>query len=256
VGPFTQVTNGEAWNRQAISCETRSTMPLRDEHEHEELAGARPRGIVRIGDTVRRPPAEAPLAAALLRHLEAVGFEGAPRLLGSDELGREVLSFLPGDVLGERPPVGAERLESAARLIRRFHDATFGSAVAGGEEVVCHGELGPHNTLFVGDEAVALIDFDTVYTGRRVDDLDHAAWFFVPIADDGGALDAQGRRLRLFCDAYGGVSPEAVLSALAERFERARAWYLERALERGAAIFAGYASWLAEHRDAILAAAR
>jgi hypothetical protein len=233
-----------------------ASMPAAEDHADEVLAGARPRGIVRIGDTVRRPPSESPLAADLLRHLEAVRFAGAPKLLGVDDLGRDVLSFLPGEVMPERPPVTAERLQSAARLIRRFHDATAGSALAGDEEIVCHGELGPHNTLFSGEAAVALIDFDTAHRGSRLDDLDHAVWFFVPIAEDGGALATQGQRLRLFCDAYGGVAPEAALRALGERFERARAWYLERERERGAAIFAGLAAWLAEHRDAILMAAR
>jgi hypothetical protein len=35
---------------------------------------------------------------ALLRHFEAVGFHGAPRLLGIDDRGRDVLSYLDGDV--------------------------------------------------------------------------------------------------------------------------------------------------------------
>ena len=35
--------------------------------------------------------------AALLDHLERVGFSGAPRYLGSDERGREVLSYIPGE---------------------------------------------------------------------------------------------------------------------------------------------------------------
>ncbi|WP_435866505.1 hypothetical protein [Streptosporangium sandarakinum] len=42
-------------------------------------------GVVRVGDTVRRPVGpNAPLVHALLRHLEEVGFAGAPRFLGID----------------------------------------------------------------------------------------------------------------------------------------------------------------------------
>ena len=49
--------------------------------------------VVRIGDTVRRPQrATSPAIHALLRHLADVGFPGAPRFLGIDEQGREVLS--------------------------------------------------------------------------------------------------------------------------------------------------------------------
>ena len=34
----------------------------------------------------------------LLLHLESVGFDGAPRYLGTDDLGREVLTWIDGDV--------------------------------------------------------------------------------------------------------------------------------------------------------------
>jgi hypothetical protein len=56
-------------------------------------------GIVRIGDTVRRPvrPFTATIQA-YLAHLRSVGFTGAPVPLGIDGQGREVLSYVPGDV--------------------------------------------------------------------------------------------------------------------------------------------------------------
>ena len=55
--------------------------------------------VKRIGDTVRRPVQRwSPAVHSLLRHLEAVGFSGAPRFLGIDELGREILSFVSGEV--------------------------------------------------------------------------------------------------------------------------------------------------------------
>ena len=220
------------------------------------LAGARRRGIVRTGDTIRRPPSDSTmLVEGLLAHLERVGFDGAPRFLGRDDLGREILSFLPGAVARHRPPVGRKRLESAARLIRRFHDATAGSPLVEGEEVVCHGELGPHNTLFCGSEAVALIDFDTVYPGSRLDDLGHAAWFFVPIGAGGGSVEQQGTRLRILCDGYSDCDPVAVLAALGDRFERVGAWYRERGLEFGEAKFRGFSSLLTAERAAVLAAA-
>ncbi len=87
-------------------------------------------GVVRIGETVRRPAGPwTPAVHALLGHLHAAGFHGAPRPLGLDEHGREVLTFIPGPVawpdnfhlLG---PDG--RLHRVARLIRDFHDAVTG----------------------------------------------------------------------------------------------------------------------------------
>jgi hypothetical protein len=54
-------------------------------------------GVVRVGDTVRRPAGPwTPAVHALLTHLYEAGFRGAPRPLGIDERGREVLTFIPG----------------------------------------------------------------------------------------------------------------------------------------------------------------
>src|SRR5262249_60322881 len=87
-------------------------------------------GVVRVGDTVRRPAGpHTPAVHALLSYLRAAGFEGAPRPLGIDDRGREVLTFIPGavpwpdrfDLLEPR-----QRLARAARLIREFHDAVAG----------------------------------------------------------------------------------------------------------------------------------
>ena len=56
-------------------------------------------GIVRIGDTVRRPLRPFSLTVqAYLAHLREAGFTGAPVPLGVDGQGREVLSFVPGEV--------------------------------------------------------------------------------------------------------------------------------------------------------------
>jgi hypothetical protein len=43
-------------------------------------------GVVRVGDTVRRPTGPwSPAVHALLVHLHEVGFDGAPRSMGFDE---------------------------------------------------------------------------------------------------------------------------------------------------------------------------
>jgi hypothetical protein len=49
-------------------------------------------GVVRVGDTVRRPSGPwTPAVHALLRYLGSAGFDGAPEPLGIDAQGREVL---------------------------------------------------------------------------------------------------------------------------------------------------------------------
>ena len=75
-------------------------MRLERSHEAEVvLAGGMTNAglVMRVGNTVRRPRRPTSEATeALLGHLEEVGFDGAPRYLGSDERGREVLSYIPG----------------------------------------------------------------------------------------------------------------------------------------------------------------
>src|SRR5258707_1668890 len=78
--------------------------------------------MVRIGSTVRRPLRPFSLTVqAYLGHLREAGFTGAPLPLGVDEQGREVLSFVPGDVPRNPLPAqtaGEEVLVALARLIR------------------------------------------------------------------------------------------------------------------------------------------
>ncbi len=79
-------------------------------------------GVVRAGDTVRRPAGPwTPAVHALLTHLHEVSFRGAPRPLGIDDRGREILTFVPGTVVwpGHFHLLDADgQLVRAARLIR------------------------------------------------------------------------------------------------------------------------------------------
>jgi hypothetical protein len=67
------------------------------------LSGGRvTEGVVRIGDTVRRPSkSNFAFVHALLAHLGDEDFDAVPRYLGADEQGREILSFQPGEVPAE-----------------------------------------------------------------------------------------------------------------------------------------------------------
>jgi Ser/Thr protein kinase RdoA (MazF antagonist) len=160
--------------------------------------------VVWVGETVRRPCGpHSPFVHWLLHHLEQAGFEGAPRLLGIDEAGREILTFIEGDVPPELGLWTDEQLAAAADLIHRFHEATAGSALAGKEEVVCHYDLSPCNTVFRDGLPQALIDFDSVEPGPRAADLAYAAWLWLDYGNPDLPAAEQGRRLRLFCEAYG-----------------------------------------------------
>ena len=173
-------------------------------------------GVVRVGDTVRRPAGpQTPAVQAFLAHLHAVGFHQAPRPLGLDEQGREVLSYVPGELVhpDRRDLLDPDRaLVEIGRLIRRFHDAsaTFVPPADAqwrvvipdvGADLVVHHDLAPWNV--VASDDWYLIDWDTAAPGTRLWDLAYAAHGFVPLtADSASARPDPDRRLRLLVDGY------------------------------------------------------
>ena len=62
---------------------------------------------------------------ALLKHLEAVGFEGAPRPVGDgfDADGREAITYIPGTTPHPRA-WDDHAIDALGTLVRRLHDAT------------------------------------------------------------------------------------------------------------------------------------
>ena len=203
------------------------------EHETALGGGRSTAGVVRIGDTVRRPVrARAAFVHDLLRHLESRKFDSAPRFLGIDGAGREMLSFIPGEVPQELGGFSDDQVAAAARLLRQLHDATVDSRLRDGREIVRHGDAGPCNCVFVDGMPVAFIDFDTAHAGSRVEDVAYAAWFWTDIGNDELPADEQGRRVADFFRHYGLDSAgaiEAIIlaqTALAERTDSAgvRTW--------------------------------
>lgn len=191
-------------------------------------------GVVRVGDTVRRPRGPwSSSVAAYLRHLERVGFEGAPRFLGIDEEGRDILDFVAGNVPGqpfvETWAATDSVLVAVARLLRRLHEssASFeppGDACWFGDDihvdlpadlppeppvdVVSHFDVTPQNVVFRSGEPVALIDFDLTRPGSRVRDVVNTATWWVPLFPAGDrdpalALCDVPSRLAAFVAAYG-----------------------------------------------------
>jgi aminoglycoside phosphotransferase (APT) family kinase protein len=132
-----------------------------------------------------------------------------------------------------------------AELICRFHDATAGSALAGQEEVVCHNDLSPCNTVFVKDMPSAFIDFDEAAPGSRSQDLGYALWLFLDLGAESVDIHSQGRRIRMMCDAYALDDGFDALGAIA-RSQRAT---LERSLSRLRS--AGSDSTVAYARDSV-----
>jgi hypothetical protein len=212
-----------------------STLPR---HETPLVGGTTNAGRVsRVGDTVRRP--DRPTSAstkALLDHLEHRGFAGAPRYLGTDDEGREVLSYIPGQAAIEPAPpwvLTDEALVSVAELLRGYHDAVadfdpgphrWSHAVPARFrlDVVSHNDPNLDNVVFRDGRAIALIDFDLASPGSRAWDLACTARLWVPLragADMPAAVRRRSlQRLALLADAYGADREQrlALVDALPE----------------------------------------
>lgn len=213
--------------------------------------------VVRAGDTVRRPTLPThPATHALLAHLDAVGFEGAPRFLGMDRLGREVLSYVPGEAVTAPYPAWAmtgQALASVAALLRRFHDAAASFDPAPhrwpgplparfATGLVSHNDLNLDNVVFRDGRAVALIDFDLASPGSRLWDAAGAVRLWAPLCPPedirpelgdtrgGGELE----RAHLFLDAYGDLDLDRSLLVDAVRASHGWTYDVVRAgAERG-----------------------
>lgn len=114
-----------------------------------------------------------------------------------------MLSYIKGDVPSELSWYSDSELESAAKLIRRYHDATVELAQKHRSEVICHNDLSPCNFVFTGRLPSAIIDFNAAAPGSRSADSSYAAWLWLDIGNPDTAPQEQKRRLVLFCQAYG-----------------------------------------------------
>ena len=165
-----------------------------DDSPHEEpLIGNASVGVVRVGDTVRRPVTTASASIdALLAHLHQVGFAAAPRALGYDDAGRQMLSYAVGHVDPDPSDLGVGRLEELGRLIRQLHDAASSFVAPRGavwnvviapdrEEIVCHNDLAPWNLVRTPTD-FTIIDWDGAGPSSRLWDLAYAVHGFVPLS--------------------------------------------------------------------------
>ncbi|HEY0818111.1 MAG TPA: phosphotransferase [Rhizobacter sp.] len=204
----------------------------------QKLTGGNSSTVHRVGDAVHREAGHwTPQVHQLLALLQAKGVAGVPKPLGMDEQGREVLSYLHGEV-GATPLSFTQRheeaLRQAARLLRAIHDAT---AEAAGRwttgwrvparqpaEVICHGDFAPYNCVFVDGVVVGVFDFDFAHPGPRLWDLAYAVYRFAPLADpehaEGfGTPAEQARRARIFCDAYGLTDGNRLMDVVTQRIQ-------------------------------------
>ncbi|MDJ0323050.1 aminoglycoside phosphotransferase family protein [Cryobacterium sp. PH31-AA6] len=235
--------------------------------DEEALTGGNSNSVVRVGDTVRRPAGPwTPAVNRFLTALRDAGIVEVPEPLGLDQHGREVLSFLPGEV-GNHPMRAwmwsPAILQEAGALLRRVHDASVPIVHLPGHwqlpthhpvEVVCLNDVAPYNMVFQAGHLTGLIDFDTASPGPRIWDLAYLAYRLVPLgeyADDHSpGADARTDRLEALIRAYGHpFEPDAVLRVAAERLDDLAEFTDRRAADTGRAAFIRHAALYRRDRD-------
>jgi hypothetical protein len=213
----------------------------------ERLEGGYQDGAVRVGDTVRRSTGPwTPAVHALLAHLADKGFTGAPRSLGFDERGREVLTFLEGETIGLRKPRPAwvhaeDTLDQVARWMRACHQAVAdfvpppGAVWRGGGTwkpglLIVHNDASTFNAAWHRGTLTGFFDWDFAGPATPEWDLAFAAFSWVPLHSRHyvaaeGFTDFAGRprRLRRFLRTYGWSAATGEFLDLVEARIRAHA---------------------------------
>jgi hypothetical protein len=222
--------------------------------QEQPLTGGAINAVTRRGNIVYRTGGPwVPAIHAVLDYLDARGFPYAPKALGVDEQGRELISYLPGSSM-MRPwqPVmfTDQALVQATRMLRELHAATLdlvlppetdwrsGPAAKPAGQVIRHGDLGPWNTLWQGDRLTGLIDWDFAEPGMAITDLVQLALYFVPLRGEEhwracgfpGPPDFR-HRLAVICDTYGGIEPHEVVAEIVRLQETAMEEITTRAAE-------------------------
>lgn len=167
-------------------------------------------GVVRVGDTVRKPwSAHSPGVLEYMRLLRERGVD-LPAPLGRDAQGRLMTEYVVGPLAINSPALSHDDLRRVGGLVRAIHDASEGldaDALGLGPalipvadpDLVCHGDLTPWN-LLIGKRWV-FIDWDGASASTRLWDLAYSAQAFTlndAAVDPARAADD----LRAFVDGY------------------------------------------------------
>ena len=204
----------------------------------EEISlGGNLQDAVRIGDTVhRRAGPWTPAVHALLRYLEGANFP-APRVMGMDAQGREVLRFLEGDVdVGTEKPMSDAfwtdaLVAEAGRMLRRYHDvvaefrpppsAKWRVVAPTRYEVICHNDWSPWNALLRVGHLAVMLDWDLAGPGTRLWDIATGMYDWAPLfrGYKYPRIEDRCRRAGIFVDAYGLEDRSELLLTLRTRMQ-------------------------------------
>ena len=129
---------------------------------------------------------------SILRHLEDVGFENAPKVVGSgfSRDGRECVTYVPGETPHEPFAWHPDAAYGLGQLVRRVHESLstwtpphlavyrpwFARELPGSSPVIGHCDAGPYNILADGGSPIALIDWEFAGPTDAVWELTHVVW--------------------------------------------------------------------------------
>lgn len=189
-------------------------------------------GAVRVGDTVRRATGTWTEAVhALLGYLSS-RVRGVPRVLGYDEHGREILSYLHGRVVDiDTELLTMKQIVSVVSWTRDFHEAVAGFSHPGpwryypvaGSSLIGHNDIAPYNVCFDGDEVAGVFDWDLAGPTTPLRELAFIAWNCVPLWRDIGQ-EMAADRLRTIAATYGGFDARQILHAVPPRIQAMLDW--------------------------------
>ena len=191
--------------------------------EEVSLVGGRST-VTRLGAVVFRQAAPwSKTTVALLRHLEAEGFEYAPRVIGNgfDEQGREMLTFVEGESPHPYPWID-DALPKLGSILKELHRATetfvppadatwrpwFGRGL-GQPSAIGHCDTGAWNVIARQGVPVALIDWEEAGPVDPLIELAQACWLNALLFDDDlaeklklGSVEDRARQVRMLLDGY------------------------------------------------------
>ena len=169
----------------------------------------------------------------LLKHVRKEGITWVPESYGINEDNEHVLSYIKGTVPAGSPSwlwnVGI--LKDAAGKLRQWHDATAAFPLDSSRwlmendepnEVVCHCDFAPYNTVFRRKKIAGIIDFDVCSPGSRLWDICYAAYRFIPLFPSESvnpkwdispfSRDEMKDRLLIFLNTYSHDKPDRLYS--------------------------------------------
>lgn len=215
----------------------------------DEVLSGNMNSVVRRGDHVHRPVGLwTPAVHSLLRHLESKQLEGIPRVVGFDEVGREVLTFIEGESGADLSSWvwDTDTLKQVGEWLRDYHRSVADFQEPRGStwrmcwapqapgEIICHFDVAPRNLILRPNGRIAIIDFEVAAPGDARLELGKVCNNFLAFSETDAQIDLSesAQRLHTILKGYGWREPTQIVSWMIEATTHSYK-RIERAAEEG-----------------------